>query len=763
MQCNLHSGWEKRETGTNMPTGFSLHQILWLQRAFRLLAAVVLVLSVVSFIPTADAQSDRLSEQERRINGLVKTGRAMLTNQQYARAYKHFLTYARQEPEEARLYRWLVLSSLYADREDALTELMLDASEQDEPTTELPFESDLAEYALAELAMSEGNIDAVRNLLSGFNDRTSPSPVLVLKGQVALLESSFAEADRLAGLAQRRDSNDPEAQRLAQTASGLNAMTQELGRVVIDPAAYNFLDMTEREVFAAALLLPYQPLVLQEEVGTQLIEAYLSIGNRNPELRILIDVFRQLADLSNGGMEALMTIDANVNELAALSPTFAESASFLEVLELIGRFWLAVREYDRAYETFDQIQLIQEQRGDQTAQSCSLVILGRTATLMGRRDDARAFRDRAREITEAEAQKSRAELVRPWGQIWPFVVVAALAALTVLSLIGSRMIAPSLITPLRQQDPGTARILSNQTTRRVWVAGLYFGAVLVLMLAVLAAVSLGALTLDWASVEVFKWRDDTLLYHRLYEWTDAPRLGAVTAGFALLATAIALIAFASTRQQAAAEVAEQIDSGLKTGGSLEAFVTAVSAGQTTDLAQRNPALLSRAKAVTAKGVPGWIFPFALSPLLFAAGVLLLGGVLTGYRYLPTPDQPTPPLCDPDTYVPPPFLQSSQQTPQQQQRQAPMAGQGEGETGLDVSDSDVPDGALDDLLDEQSVGGLDDAGEPLDYHTGLPDRQFDIDRATDLEQNRGQSGSYLLDDTGLRPRQAVPERYRGRWD
>ena len=153
----------------------------------------------------------------------------MLTNQQYARAYKHFLTYARQEPEEARLYRWLVLSSLYADREDALTELMLDASEQDEPTTKLPFESDLAEYALAELAMSEGNIDAVRNLLSGFNDRTSPSPVLVLKGQVALLESSFAEADRLAGLAQRRDSNDPEAQRLAQTASGLNAMTQELG------------------------------------------------------------------------------------------------------------------------------------------------------------------------------------------------------------------------------------------------------------------------------------------------------------------------------------------------------------------------------------------------------------------------------------------------------------------------------------------------------------------------------------------------------
>ena len=103
MQCNLHSGWEKRETGTNMPTGFSLHQILWLQRAFRLLAAVVLVLSVVSFIPTADAQSERLSEQERRINGLVKTGRAMLTNQQYARAYKHFLTYARQEPAEARL------------------------------------------------------------------------------------------------------------------------------------------------------------------------------------------------------------------------------------------------------------------------------------------------------------------------------------------------------------------------------------------------------------------------------------------------------------------------------------------------------------------------------------------------------------------------------------------------------------------------------------------------------------------------------------
>ena len=743
--------------------GRSPTRMLWIQQAFRLIAAAILLVSVVSFIPVADAQVNRLSDQERRINGLVKTGRAMLTNQQYARAYKHFLTYARQQPDEARLYRWLVLSSLYADRNDALTDLMLDASEQAEPTTKLPFTAELADYALAELAMSEGNIDAVQNLLSDFSDRNAPSPVLVLKGQVSLLASDFAEANRLAELALRRDQNDPEAQRLVEIASGLDAMTAELSRIILDPARYNFLDMTETEVFAAALLLPYQPVVLQEEVGTQLIEAYLGIGNRNPELRLLIDVFRQLADLSNGGMEALTAIDANVNELAALSPDFAESASFLQILELIGRFWLAVREYDRAYETFDQIQLIQEQRGDQTAQSCSLVILGRTATLMGRRDDAKDFRDQARELTEAEAQKTRAELVRPWGQIWPFVGVAALTVLTLLSLIGSRMIAPSLIAPLRQRDPRTARILSNQTTRRVWVLALYFVATLLLMLAVLAAVTLGLLVLDWASVEVFKWRDDNLVYDSVYEWTDAPRLGALAAGFAFLAASIAIIVFASTRQQKPVEVAERIDAGMATGGSLEAFVTAIGSNPTTELAERNPALVARASEVTGKGIPGWIFPFALSPLLFAAGAVLLGGVVTGYRFLPTPDQPTPPLCDPDTYVPPPFLQSSQQPPQQQQRPAPMTGEGEGETGLDVSDSEVPDGALDDLLDEQSVGGLDDAGEPLDYYTGLPDRQFNIDRSTTLDPNTGQSGSYLLDDTGLRPRQSVPERYRGRWD
>lgn len=743
--------------------GRSPTRMLWIQQAFRLIAAAILLVSVVSFIPVADAQVNRLSDQERRINGLVKTGRAMLTNQQYARAYKHFLTYARQQPDEARLYRWLVLSSLYADRNDALTDLMLDASEQAEPTTKLPFTAELADYALAELAMSEGNIDAVQNLLSDFSDRNAPSPVLVLKGQVSLLASDFAEANRLAELALRRDQNDPEAQRLVEIASGLDAMTAELSRIILDPARYNFLDMTETEVFAAALLLPYQPVVLQEEVGTQLIEAYLGIGNRNPELRLLIDVFRQLADLSNGGMEALTAIDANVNELAALSPDFAESASFLQILELIGRFWLAVREYDRAYATFDQIQLIQEQRGDQTAQSCSLVILGRTATLMGRRDDAKDFRDQARELTEAEAQKTRAELVRPWGQIWPFVGVAALTVLTLLSLIGSRMIAPSLIAPLRQRDPRTARILSNQTTRRVWVLALYFVATLLLMLAVLAAVTLGLLVLDWASVEVFKWRDDNLVYDSVYEWTDAPRLGALAAGFAFLAASIAIIVFASTRQQKPVEVAERIDAGMATGGSLEAFVTAIGSNPTTELAERNPALVARASEVTGKGIPGWIFPFALSPLLFAAGAALLGGVVTGYRFLPTPDQPTPPLCDPDTYVPPPFLQSSQQPPQQQQRPAPMTGEGEGETGLDVSDSEVPDGALDDLLDEQSVGGLDDAGEPLDYYTGLPDRQFNIDRSTTLDPNTGQSGSYLLDDTGLRPRQSVPERYRGRWD
>ena len=78
--------------------------------------AMVFAMLLALAAPPAAAQTERLSEQERRISGLVKTGRAMLSNQQYARAYKHFLTYTRQEPEEARLYRWLVLSSSYAER-----------------------------------------------------------------------------------------------------------------------------------------------------------------------------------------------------------------------------------------------------------------------------------------------------------------------------------------------------------------------------------------------------------------------------------------------------------------------------------------------------------------------------------------------------------------------------------------------------------------------------------------------------------------------
>ena len=90
------------------------------------------------------------------------------------------------------------------------------------------------------------------------------------------------------------------------------------------------------------------------------------------------------------------------------------------------------------------------------------------------------------------------------------------------------------------------------------------------------------------------------------------------------------------------EVAESIDTGMETGGSLEAFVTAIGAHPTAELADRNPALVARAKDVTRRGVPGWVFPFALSPLLFALGAMLLGGVVTGYRFLPTPDQPTPP-------------------------------------------------------------------------------------------------------------------------
>ena len=247
---------------------------------------------------------------------------------------------------------------------------------------------------------------------------------------------------------------------------------------------------------------------------------------------------------------------------------------------------------------------------------------------------------------------------------------------------------------------------------------------------------------------------------------------AVAFGGACLLAAVVLLMLATLKRQTAPEVAQQVDARMATGGSLEAYVTAlgaegVQAGASAGVgavAARNPALVHRAEAVTEFGLPGFIFPFARSPILFAAGLVLLSSVLTGYRFLPTPEQPTPPLCDPDTYVPPPFLQASQPPPpQQQQRQAPMGGDSEGETGLDVSDSEVPDSALDELPFERSVGGLDDAGEPLDYYTRLPDRQFDIDRSTGVDSNTNRSGAYRLEDTGLSPRQAVPDRYRGRWD
>ena len=734
--------------------------------------AMVFAMLLALAAPPAAAQTVRLSEQERRISGLVKTGRAMLSNQQYARAYKHFLTYTRQEPEEARLYRWLVLSSIYAERKDALTELMTEAAAQAEATTKLPFLPDLADYALAELAMADGDIAAVGTLLQDFSERRAPSPVLVLLGQVALLNNNFDDAQRLAQAAVRKDPGDPEAERLAAISRGLNTMTTQLEEIILDPAAYDFMRLTEPEVFGTALLLPYQPQALQERVSTQLIEAYLSIGNRNPELRQLVDVFRLLADLSVGGVESLLEIEANVNELAVLSPDFAESESFLKVLELIGRFWLAVREYERAFDTFDQIALLQEQRGDVAEFACSLVILGRTATLMGRRDEARDFRDRARSVTEQLSQKSRADLLRPWGQAWPFVGVVLLALLALASLAGTRVLAPGLIAPLRPAAPKTARALSNQATRRVWIRSLRLIGFALLFGSLFAALALGALVLDWAAVERFQWQDETIAYNQLYAWTDVPRLLAVAFGAAFLLAAVVLLMLATLSRQTAPEVAQQVDTRMATGGSLEAYVTAlgaegVQAGASAGagaVAARNPALVRRAEAITEGGLPGWVFPFALSPILFAAGLILLSSVLTGYRFLPTPKQPTPPLCDPDTYVPPPFLQASQPPPpQQQQRQAPMGGDSEGETGLDVSDSEVPDSALDELPFERSVGGLDDAGEPLDYYTRLPDRQFDIDRSTGVDSNTNRSGAYRLEDTGLSPRQAVPDRYRGRWD
>ena len=185
---------------------------------------------------------------------------------------------------------------------------MTEAAAQTEATTKLPF-LPISLTVRWLMAMAEGDIAAVQTLLQDFSEAGRPPPCWCCWGR---LRCSTTTSTMPSGWRRppRKDPGDPEAERLAAISRGLNTMTTQLEEIILDPAAYDFMRLTEPEVFGTALLLPYQPQALQERVSTQLIEAYLSIGNRNPELRQLVDVFRLLADLSVGGVESLLEIEA---------------------------------------------------------------------------------------------------------------------------------------------------------------------------------------------------------------------------------------------------------------------------------------------------------------------------------------------------------------------------------------------------------------------------------------------------------------------
>ena len=150
----------------------------------------------------------------------------------------------------------------------------------------------------------------------------------------------------------------------------------------------------------------------------------------------------------------------------------------------------------------------------------------------------------------------------------------------------------------------------------------------------------------------------------------------------------------------------------------------------------------------------------VAPAVFAGSLLLMvAGAAASYQVLPLPKYdpvalPTPEICPPpnnNRAEPPP--PATLQTPET----VPM--DGEGATGLDVTNSSVPEEQIPDLEFELGVGGTDDVGEAFDYHTTLPSREFDSQRRNDGRDGLGQSDE-LPDGVADKSRQNIPDRFLG---
>lgn len=747
----------------------------------QLVALVLLVVGPNCFAQEAPGITTPITTPtDDRVLSLLDIGNSMLVDGRSTQAYSHFQNFALQYPGSGPLMQAWAQSARAADRLDDLLDASTGWDGQDgRPSQEMAvfIRAYLALFDLdtrqsAEVVQS--SLAAVQTLILDSGLRVDQSSNLqLLLSMIALRDddnpsASIARAKAHIETSRQLDPGDPTINQLADVIAYLSVVQAlvEQGQLLgVDTIANAGLEIGAIQssrlpgairARSAALM---QSLVSQQPRDQDMPREYL---------RGLVNVIA-LEDLGEQGAYTA----ADTWYAAGDLPEFQQSVGFQGYGSFLGRFVSCYVDPTAGLNLLSRLEAIQyeqskdlkgpDERAAAERRLETLVLLWRFATRMRLGDEAREFRDEARALSEALEDRTRANAVSgPW--VPPILAISGgLILATLISLLAFFVFA----------RPRSVSLQNSQIAARVPAVGQLISRVgaIYARLALrhcLSTISYSAGVLIWLVLLGFglltvvaEFFPD--LYRQLYALTDTRMLGAMSLGLVLLTGAVIGMLAIGRSRLAPGRLASSVDQHLGLGGVAEMIYhlpqVASRSGRSPDFVTENHYLLDQLPRAVHQINPSRLVRLGRPVILVVALLLMLGAAAAGYQLLPLPRYDSVALPNPEICPPPNNSQPEPPPPASLQNPETAPVDGDGATGLDVTNSSVPEKQIPDLEFELGVGGTDDVGEPFDYHTTLPSREFDVQRRDDGRGGLGKAGS-LPDGLADQARQNIPERFLG---
>ena len=747
-----------------------------------LVALILLVVGPNCFAQEAPGVTTPITTPtDDRVLSLLDIGNSMLVDGRSTQAYSHFQNFALQFPGSGPLMQAWAQSARAADRLNDL----LDATTGWDGQNGRPSQ-EMAVFIRAYLALFEldtrqsadviqSSLEGVQSLILDSGLRVDQSSNLqLLLSMIALRDdedwsASILRAKSHIDTSRQLDPGDPTINQLADVIAYLSvaqALVDQGQPLGVDNIANAGLEIGAIQssrlpgairARSAALM---QTLVSQQPRDQDMPREYL---------RGLVNVIA-LEDLGEQGAYTA----ADTWYAAGDLPDFQQSIGFQGYGSFLGRFVSCYVDPTAGLNLLSRLEAIQyEQSKDLKAPDErvvaerrleTLVLLWRFATRMRLGDEAREFRDEARALSETLEDRTRANAVSgPW--VLPILATGGgLILVALISLLAFFVRArPRPMMGLQNSQIAVRVPAVGQLTRRI-------GAIYARLALrhCLSTISYSAGVLLWfvllgfgllaAAAEFFP-----DLYRQLYGLTDTRMLGAMALGLALLIGAIMGMFAIGRPRLAPGRLASSVDQHLGLGGVTEVIYrlpqVASWSGRSPDFVSENKYLLDQLPQAVHQINPSRLIRLGRPVILAASLLMMLSAAAAGYQFLPLPKYDPVALPNPQICPAPSNNQAEPPPPASLQNPETVPVDGDGATGLDVTNSSVPEQQIPDLEFELGVGGTDDVGEPFDYHTTLPSREFDVQRREDGRGGLGQAGS-LPDGLADQARQNIPERFLG---